>query len=644
MKRKRLKFKNLFLLMVFLTLILTGNARAVTILETDPVSKEEGVGVDTSVTVTFGKDMDSGTIDENTFYVVTYPADPFAPAQDIKGIVSYDNKTATWKPTAENLEPDTEYFVTIVGSANGVKNQNGDTLSFDYKWKFNTGAEGTPPNIPAILKTNSDNGEKKVAVNANIAVTFVADMNPETINTDTFYVMTYSQDPLASGDRIPEEKVNVSYNEEDKTATWELAEDLKPDTDHFVTIAGGFNGIRDQNGNTLTFDYKWKFTTGTAPTVTETSPNDDSVPASTSLTITFSDDMEASTLKDSGAFTLHAEGSESNIEVKVSYADKIAIFIPKKTLDYETTYTATITTAAKGLNGVALKTERTWTFTTGTDIGAPMVVDTGPDDDESVPIYTSITANFSADMDESSITDASFTVNDGSGDISGTVTYRGESATFTPNAYLDYSTTYIARISSQAKNRDGTALEAERTWAFTTQADPGKLAMILTSPENDQKNVKVDAVIIAEFSENMDISTIDGSTFYITTGIGDSMETIPGTFVHSSLLPKGTKTMFMPETNLDYGETYAVTVTDVRDTTESTMEEPYSWSFTVRIKKGDVNGDGNEAELADLILALKVAAGIDSPEVHQSADVDGDDRIGMTEAIYILKRLAQTNT
>jgi len=249
--------------MIFFAFIIpvffTGNARAVTILETSPGSNEEETGEDTSVTVTFSEAMVS--FDESKFYVVTYSAEPFASPQSINGTVTYDNKVATWTPT-ESLTPDTKYFVTILGGANGVREQGGNTLGFDYKWKFNTGLEDIiDPKDPAILETSSFNGEKDVPANASVDITFAEDMTAESINEDTFYVMTYPpQDPFAPGERITDVKVN--YSEDNKTATWELAEGyLTPDTDYYVTIVG-VNGVRDQNGGSpLTFDYSWKFTT-----------------------------------------------------------------------------------------------------------------------------------------------------------------------------------------------------------------------------------------------------------------------------------------------------------------------------------------------------------------------------------------------
>ena len=51
---------------------------------------------------------------------------------------------------------------------------------------------------------------------------------------------------------------------------------------------------------------------------------------------------------------------------------------------------------------------------------------------------------------------------------------------------------------------------------------------------------------------------------------------------------------------------------------------------------GDVNGDGN-VNVADAILALKIVCGLDTAgeNIAVGADVNGDEKIGMAEVIYI---------
>jgi len=55
---------------------------------------------------------------------------------------------------------------------------------------------------------------------------------------------------------------------------------------------------------------------------------------------------------------------------------------------------------------------------------------------------------------------------------------------------------------------------------------------------------------------------------------------------------------------------------------------------------GDVNGSGSTPDLADAILALRVIAGLNPPNVFAGADVNNDNKIGLEEVIYILQKVA----
>jgi hypothetical protein len=60
--------------------------------------------------------------------------------------------------------------------------------------------------------------------------------------------------------------------------------------------------------------------------------------------------------------------------------------------------------------------------------------------------------------------------------------------------------------------------------------------------------------------------------------------------------------------------------------------------------KGDTNNDWN-INLADAIVALQIVAGQSPPVIHKSSDVNGDGKIGLQEALYILQTQSSlTNT
>ena len=67
--------------------------------------------------------------------------------------------------------------------------------------------------------------------------------------------------------------------------------------------------------------------------------------------------------------------------------------------------------------------------------------------------------------------------------------------------------------------------------------------------------------------------------------------------------------------------------------------DPGFWYTLLLVKVGDVNGDG-QVNLKDLIRALQIVTGQTPDEIMEEADADGDGRIGLVEAIFILNKLS----
>jgi hypothetical protein len=98
----------------------------------------------------------------------------------------------------------------------------------------------------------------------------------------------------------------------------------------------------------------------TPPTVTSSYPQDG---AATTAVVgaNFSEAMAGGTLSDA-TFTVQQDGSP--VAGTVSHFNKVITFLPDSELKVDTTYTATITTAAEDLAGNALEEEFSWSFTT----------------------------------------------------------------------------------------------------------------------------------------------------------------------------------------------------------------------------------------------------------------------------------------
>lgn len=187
-----------------------------------------------------------------------------------------------------------------------------------------------------------------------------------------------------------------------------------------------------------------------------------------------------------------------------------------------------------------------------------------------VPLGQVITATFNEAMDPNSITSTSFTVT-GTAPISGTVSYSGKTASFTPLALLAENTTYTARITTKAKDVMGNFLQLEYVWVFST----GTLlrpVVIATDPINTESEVSLNKAISATFNMDMNPATLNNTTFRITEGLN----TVAGTISYT-----GSTVTFVPANPLTANRIYTVRITTgAKNSLQTPMAADYTWSFT----------------------------------------------------------------
>ena len=119
------------------------------------------------------------------------------------------------------------------------------------------------------------------------------------------------------------------------------------------------------------------------------------------------------------------------------------------------------------------------------DTTAPTVVCTNPDSGATdVAIDRNITATFSEAMDRSTITAATFTLEQGATPVSGEVTSAASVATFTPASDFEKGKAYTATITTGAEDLAGNALASDYVWNFTALAAPKVVPAVLITLED----------------------------------------------------------------------------------------------------------------------------------------------------------------
>ncbi len=421
-----------------------------TVASLTPLSGASGVCPNSVVTVTFSKAMNPSTINATTFIV----------APGVAGTITHDSTSTIFTLTPSSpLALSTNYTATITI---GATDMFGNALASNFVWTFATGANPCAP--PAVVSVFPLNGATLICPNTVVTAAFNRAMNPSTINTTTFTLTGPGATPVVGV---------VTYA--GSTATFTPSSALALSTLYTATIT---TGAKDTFGNALASNFVWTFTTSNAlcapPTVVSVTPLNGltGICPSTVVTATFSRAMNPFTINTT-TFTLTGPGTTPVTGV-VTYAGSTATFTPSSPLTLNTLYTATITTGAKDIFGIALASNFVWTFTTSTTAcAAPTVISVAPPNSSSVCPNTLVTATFSEAMKASTINATTFTLTGpGTTPVAGVVTYVASSdvATFTPNNPLAVNTLFTATITTGAQDLAGDPLATDYVWTFTTSS------------------------------------------------------------------------------------------------------------------------------------------------------------------------------
>ena len=348
------------------------------------------------------------------------------------------------------------------------------------------------------------------------------------------------------------------------------------------------------------------------PKVTSTTPinNATSTAISSSISATFSAGMDPSSITTTN-FTL-MQGTTS-VSGTVVYLDSTARFTPAANLSPNTAYTVTISAGAKDESGIGLAKDYTWNFTTGgiPDLTKPTVTLTDPVNNATgVLLNKVIIVTFSKPMDPPTLNYLTFTLNQVTTSVAGTVTYTGTTASFTPASNLAYSQVYTGTVKTGAKDPAGNAIAANYTFSFTT-ADAPDLTLPMvnsTDPLTNATGIVSNKVVTLTFSEAMTASTINGTTFTLKQGT---------TLVSGNVAYSGTTATFTPTNGLAASTTYTATInTGAKDLAGNALAANIVWTFTTGASSSVTLTD--PANVATGVSIYKVVTATFSVPMNQS--------------------------
>ncbi|MBF0239838.1 MAG: Ig-like domain-containing protein, partial [SAR324 cluster bacterium] len=161
-----------------------------------------------------------------------------------------------------------------------------------------------------------------------------------------------------------------------------------------------------------------------------------------------------------------------------------------------------------------------------------LIDSTSPTDNQTdLSLNSSIVVHFSTPIEPTSLTTSSFTINDGTGNVSGNVTYNSTdlTATFTPFGALQDNTIYTATLTTEVQSADvpAIALPVNYTFNFTTVDLSSSLVAYypFTGNANDgginghNATVTGASLTTDRYGDADSAYLFDGSTSEMTTGI-----------------------------------------------------------------------------------------------------------------------------
>ena len=414
-------------------------ATAPTVTGSFPPDGATAVAPATAIRVTFDQDMDRESV-----------ANAFGLSPSVSGAASWDGRTFVFTPHGD-LRPGATYVASVSTAARNSAFRN---LEQPVTFQF-TVAEGVTAAAKelAVTVVQPADGTSEVAVDSDILVQFSRPMVPLTTLDDLDNSPPFTVEPSVTG-------VGKWLN----TAIYTFRpEALDPATHYHVTVP---QSTADVDGNTLSADYTWTFTT-VLPAVVTTWPRDNSkwVGPSDVVTVTFNQPMDRPSVQKHFALKANTKTVPGRF---IWRNDKTMVYRPADKLPLNTTCTGRVGQGAQGAGGAPMPQAYEWSFHT---VGQPTVKSIKPTDGATnVRHRDNVRVTFSNPMDRASV-NAGLTI---APTVTHVYSYWHDSNTaWNISANFEPSKRYTVTFGREALDRYGLPLDKEYTVSFTTRAlDP----------------------------------------------------------------------------------------------------------------------------------------------------------------------------
>ncbi len=300
------------------------------------------------------------------------------------------------------------------------------------------------------------------------------------------------------------------------------------------------------------------------------------------IAVTFKSTTSAS---DVSASTLTLKEGTIPVPGTITTSGTTINFTPTADLKPETNYTAILTNSLK--SGSSKGTgEHSWSFKTGKhrQNNSLSVISVTPlKNATEVATNVKPTVSFNQEMTSSMTKLVTISLWQGTTAVTGTLTFSGKTATFSPTNALTAKLVYTGKVVFGTKSSsdddeeddDNNKSATTYTWSFTTVGsgtDVTPPTVLSVVPTNNTTAIALNSKVTATFSEAMNVTTINETNFTLKQGT----TAISGTVAYS-----GTTATYTPSSTLAANTVYTGTITTgAKDVAGNALASNYTWSFT----------------------------------------------------------------
>ena len=478
-----------------------GDTTGPSVVSVSPSNGATGAAVNSSIVLTFNEAVDATTVNNQTVPItVNGFGGQLAGSYAVNGtVVTFTPLTPL--PGSATMNVEVSQVMDLAGNAN----------SFFFS-SFTTAA-ATDTTSPRVVMVTPGNGTTGVGLNAVVTLTFSKSLNPNTVSSSMFGL-------LSNGSKL---SISTSISADNRVVT--LSAGTLPAASVVTVVAT--SGVTDLSGNGLS-NFESSFTTGTAdtdhPVVVSQRPGNGAtgVPLQTSVVLYLNEPMNTGTLP--AAVHVSQNGVLASGVVQVSDNGQVVQFLPASPWQSGALIQVFVDATALDTDGNNLSAYQ-GSFTTAADTSAiaPVAVSANPAyGTNGVATNVVIDAGFNEVLSAATVNGTNVYLTQGfSTVVPSTVSLinGGTGIRIVPGAPLQANTQYFYHLTSGVLGTNGLAMSENDLYFITGNGtDTTVPTVVSVSPPNGSTNVGDNVEVHVVFSKPVDPLTVGASTIQLSGG------------------------------------------------------------------------------------------------------------------------------